>query len=1387
MSNITDDKLVVPLLSSGISYPEWHQELKSALGYKKVWGHCQRWDDDKEPKKPKPTKATTETKEEYRKRLEEWEQSAELALSILRKALGDYKGSIQNIDNPLDAYEKVKKLYSAETEYDIINLMTQFCELEPVGHAVPQYIASMVRIQSNLKALEITYNDTQVIGTALTKLRKYPEGSPWNKMYRDLSFKFKDKPKEVDMIYFERFVHQTLRDIESEEMKKEIEKKDSVVSEEEDAAFVARALKAGFVKRSNNTTRKDPYCNFCKKRGHWYENCDDPNFDPNYGNGKSNSALDKGDPKKKGRERGRDNKADVVKSNEDDESDGKWCIQSSVLAVMNQSHTLPNRFTAYLDSGSSRHIICNPTLFEQATNTRSMSSYVTVGNGDRVKVEAKGDVVLIVVQGEDVVTMSLKECLLVPEICANLISVSQLTEGKCQVQFDQKGATIKQKSGDDVHITKTERLYPLNLIPPSDKALTCSTGELWHMRLGHFSNRSLKSLSEHTGCVPGVDRCEPCAEGMSQMNHFPRSQSQTHDILDTLQTDLSGPFCKSLNNGRYFMVIVDDFSRYYEVYILKHKSEALKFMQRFVQLHETRTGKKVKCIRSDNGGEFLNKNWTEWLREKGIKRELTSPYSPPQNGRAERAVGVLKTGATKLLRQAKLPQRFWSSAVCTFAYTRNKIPLAADPNHIPERLFLGKEINYTHLRVFGCVAWCHIPKERRHALEPKAIKCIMIGYGQQDEKGVKGYVLWNPRKRERIITANVKFWEERTYDDAPSERVEDPFAEEAVPDEGEDERSNRIEPMIARFPVDEPEARVEEIEEDEPQFAPNDNHPAPAPLPEPALPPPRQARNREPPRHLADYDVYLASDEHQVPLEELLDELSTVAFYSKSGVGYDAARQGEVQSMIEHDVWELVPYVGQKLISNQFLYSEKMDSEGDFFKKARLIVHGNRQTPGEDYNITEIFAPVVKLESLRILLAYAVMEGLPLLQGDVKTAYLNSPLKEDVYMRQPKDFEVPGKKKFVCKLKKSMYGLHQSARNWYVTMCDILALIGYVPLVSEPSLFIKRDSNGKTVGVLALYVDDLVLAGTTRILQELQRHLDSNLKMKWNQNPKLLLGLQLEHEPAAGTLRLSQTRYIDEILEDCGLSNCTPTKTPIYQQFPFDPEQQKQPDRRFPYLECIGKLNWLARGTRPDIAYAVSHLSRFCSSYQETHWNACLHLLKYLKGTRAAYLEYRREGSAEPVGYSDSDWAQNKGDRKSVTGFMFNMANAPITWSSKGQSTIALSSTEAEYVALTATAREALWLRSVLTELGKHPTSPTTIYEDNESAAKLVNNPVLHSRSKHIDICHHAIRQFVKDSKIRVERKPTDTMLADMLTKPLSGRRIQYLAGMSGLRLNVQR
>jgi hypothetical protein len=310
-----------------------------------------------------------------------------------------------------------------------------------------------------------------------------------------------------------------------------------------------------------------------------------------------------------------------------------------VLALISPDNA-SSRDSAYLDSGSSRHIICDPALFNTASNVIAIKSKVIVGNGAGVDAVARGDVPVLVSANGKKTEILLKDCLLVPKLCTNLISVSQLTENGLDVQFTESGATILRDDLEELSLPKIRKLYPAQLLPVYDKGLL-SLAELWHRRLVHVSDRTRKCIAHQKHVNGDVGRCEACELGKSRKNHFSRSTSWSEEILALLHVDLAGPFDESIKDGRYFMVIVDDHSRYYEIYILKHKSEALAYMKRFTQLHKTRTGKKVKCIRSDNGGEFLNSKWDEWLEEKGIRRELTSPYSAQQNGRAERAVGVV--------------------------------------------------------------------------------------------------------------------------------------------------------------------------------------------------------------------------------------------------------------------------------------------------------------------------------------------------------------------------------------------------------------------------------------------------------------------------------------------------------------------------------------------------------------------------------------------------------------------------------------------------------------------------------------------------------------------------------------------------------------------------
>lgn len=357
----------------------------------------------------------------------------------------------------------------------------------------------------------------------------------------------------------------------------------------------------------------------------------------------------------------------------------------------------------------------------------------------------------------------------------------------------------------------------------------------------------------------------------------------------------------------------------------------------------------------------------------------------------------------------------------------------------------------------------------------------------------------------------------------------------------------------------------------------------------------------------------------------------------------------------------------------------------------------------------------------------------------------------------------------MCRLRKAVYGLHQAPRAFYLHISKVLHKAGFRSIHGDPSIFVKV-LNGQT-SFIGLYVDDAIIASSSpKHLEETREFLNHHFKMTWAVNPKMLLGIELTRDREAGSIRISQKHYAEDILRTFNMTHCTPKKYPMLKPFTAMPSDHKpEPDRRFPYLEFIGKLNYLARSTRPDLSFVASHLATFCSCYQQEHWEACLDVMRYIKGTMDASIVYSRSGQDQPIGYSDANYATDPGDRKSVSGYAFMYAGGMISWKSKKQPVVAHSSSESELVALDSAAREALWLTSLFEQLCKPIRLPMQLFEDNQGTINITKNPVNHPGTKHIAVRYFAIRDWIQEDRLKVDYLPTSEMLADALTKPLNG------------------
>ena len=418
---------------------------------------------------------------------------------------------------------------------------------------------------------------------------------------------------------------------------------------------------------------------------------------------------------------------------------------------------------------------------------------------------------------------------------------------------------------------------------------------------------------------------------------------------------------------------------------------------------------------------------------------------------------------------------------------------------------------------------------------------------------------------------------------------------------------------------------------------------------------------------------------------------------------------------------------------------------------------------GLDYS--EVFAPVVRYAGIRSLLAYANIYDLEIHQMDVTTAFLNGELDHEIYMEQPEGFVDDRHPTYVCKLKKSLYGLKQSARCWNTTLTQHLLSDGYTKSSADECIFIKRA--GKNFVILAVYVDDIVpISNNVTMLEKEKSKLMSKFAMVDNGPIHYILGMVIKRDRANRILTIDQSEYTHSILKRFKMENCNPVSTPSEMGKKFrKTTQEDQPFDVTLYQQAIGCLTYASLISRPDIAVATGTLAQYMSNPNTEHWSGVKRVLRYLKGTLNYGLYYSRSDDDNLVGFSDADWAGDLDTRRSTSGYSFHIGRSLVSWSSRKQVTVAKSSTEAEYVALSSATQEAIWLRRLIGEIRFQKCPPTLINEDNQGAIDLSKNAKHHERTKHIDIAFHFIRERVSSSEIVVEHCPTNDMVADVLTK----------------------
>jgi len=919
----------------------------------------------------------------------------------------------------------------------------------------------------------------------------------------------------------------------------------------------------------------------------------------------------------------------------------------------------------WLDSGASNHMTGERRMFSTLGESSTGKSVITGDNSEH-PVEGIGEVSLRSIDGGRKV---FKHVLHVPGIAKNLISVGQIVEQGYQLRFTNDGCFIEDPSNDMKVVAKgvkEGRLFRFIAdIPHQANATTSMEDEesLWHKRLGHISYDGLRAL-KHNSMVDGLPShlrfvgkghvCTACQLGKQSRSKFPESNTRSEGILDLIHSDIWGPAqLSSLGGNRYFVTFVDDCSRKMWIYFVKLKSQAFDVFLNFQKMVELESGRKIKILRTDGGGEYASRAFDDYCATNGIQRQYTCSYTPQQNGVAERRNRILLEHARAMIAERNLPKSFWAEAVYTAAYIYNRSPMASLQRMTPEEAYSGKKPFVRHLRVFGCICYVHVPDEKRRKLDDKAVKCIFVGYSTEK----KGFKCWDPDCKKLLVSRNVVFNEGSSYYDEGAT----PSSPPPIPDLEEPKKEGVALPSQG-------------VSCDDSQHS--DENPSPSCSPSSSSNPTlrRSTRLRKPIDRLR-YDSHYA-EQHVAFMANVGNTIEPQCYEeaAKEKVWQDAMDE-EHSALIDNNTWELVDLPPKKKpIGCRWVYKVKYQPDGRVDKyKARLVARGFSQRQGIDYK--ETFSPVAKMSTIRLIVALATMHGWKLHQMDVKNAYLNGVLDEEVYMHQPPGYIDENHPTKVCRLVRALYGLKQAGRQWYKQLHKFFTSNGFVRSLAEPTLYARKDQHG--IVVCVVYVDDLIISGDdTDGIKTLKGLLSSTFEMKDLKELHYCLGLEVLR--TSNYTFLLQHKYMEGILRKFSMEDCKPVSTPLEQNFRFPDESSDSEVDANRYRQLVGSLIYLTI-TRPDISFAVNVVSQFMQKPRESHLRTARRILRYIKGTLNFGIRYDGNNDLHLYGYTDVDWAGNQLDRRSTSGYAFYIGSGAVSFSCKKQPTVALSSTEAEY------------------------------------------------------------------------------------------------------------
>ena len=926
--------------------------------------------------------------------------------------------------------------------------------------------------------------------------------------------------------------------------------------------------------------------------------------------------------------------------------------------------------------------------------------------------------------------------------------------------------------------------------------------------------------------------CIPCRVCKASRPHFSSASAPlATEPGELICSDIWGKFdTPSFGGNIYAIHFTDYYTRYSRVYFMQKKSEALDKFKLFIKEVCDPCKLKIKRLRTDNDSVYVSAEFKLFTSGAGIEQEQSSPYCHEQNGIAERYWRTVQTMAHCLLETAQLDLRYWAFAFAHAAYLKNRVPHSGIDFEIPYQRLTGRQPDLSDVRIFGCKAFAFIDPNLRKKLDPKAQELLYVGHDATSKSYLLWDLAGRTVVKSGMATfyEDSHFGRILSKSLSPLKFNDPEEARISVTDDSEDYSIEDVQDILDHGCWYQAESDIRhavvliKLSDDTTRWVllsgylskcgdarkfanyirgrdTSKDHPFFFRVS--VRYSDRGSKPRFAPAYICSTDfndpnglfyqvVYTSDGSHQdvrsvdisdlpaVPFVSMNADISRVPYtYRESQTMADAAEwheatTSEIDSMYKRAVFELATWpTGKNVLKSRMVYKIKRDGR----YKARFVACGYSQKPGEDYDTT--FAPVSQLTTFRLFLALSLQLGLTISQADVETAYLYSDLDEEIYIRIPEgmDDRDDDGNKMCWKLKKGLYGLKQSGFLWYRLISGWLRDFGFEQSVVDSCIYVYR--NGDVTCLISTYVDDLFISCNCA---DFKADLIAKLREKFSITESTsfddALGIQLDHK--LDGFKLHMTNYITAMLERHGMSQCHSTALPMDPGFEIHSkdapttDDEKAEMEKLPYAKLIGELLWLSRCCRPDITFAVSILARFTHCYSRRHFNALKHIMKYLKGTIDYGLIYTKSDDFDVqnslIAYTDSDYAGSKADRYSTSGGILYLANCPISWRTKKQSTIATSTTESELTAMFEMSKEIAFARNLLETLHFEQKKPTILHCDNAGAFHLSKNPAVHDRSKHFEIRVLKVREYVSREYVFPNLIRTSEMIADIFTKALT-------------------